>query len=176
MRAICDIAAQAVLYCDDLTDNVGTGRVAVVLDEDMAAAARHGLPMIWDGDDTITADLGPLKIQAQARIDREAEAFCQTFVTPGETQMMRYKRKEDVARAWLADNETPVPGLQIEAAAMGVTVAELVSLILGLADQWNWIMDLVDAARVAAKTGVAAATTVADIAVAASVDWPGVLS
>jgi hypothetical protein len=176
MRAICDTATQAVLFCDDLTGAVGAGRVAITLDEDMAAAAQRGLPLLWDGDDTITADLAPLKAAKRAKIDREADDFCLTFVTPGETQMPRYQRKEQVARAWLADNNTPVPGLEIEAASLGITVAMLVAQILGLADQWNFIMDVVDGARVAAKNAVTAASSVVEIEAAAAVDWPGLLA
>lgn len=125
--------------------------------------------------EALVPNLAPIKAAALAKIDREAEAFCASFVTPGDTQMMRYKRKEEQARAWLADNDAPVPMLEAEAAGTGTTVAALVSVVIGLADQWNAIMDAVEAARLSAKTAASAATTPAAVETAAAVDWAGLL-
>jgi hypothetical protein len=121
-------------------------------------------------------NLGVLRTFMWAQIDAAAESFCKSFVTPGETQMVRYQRKEAQARAYLADSNASVPMLEAEATATGVTVATLAATVVAIADAWGGIMDAVEGARIGAKKAVQDATGVHDIFQAAVVDWQGLLS
>lgn len=144
--------------------------------------ARDGMTLLECGPDTvqktvangatvITVDLVWLQQALRAKVDAEAEMFCKGFVTPGETQMVRYQRKEAQARAWLADNNASVPMLVAEAAATGVTVAALAAIVVATADAWGAIMDMVEGVRIGAKKEVTDATTVPEALAASLVDW-----
>jgi hypothetical protein len=130
---------------------------------------------VVNGMTVLGLNLALLRPVLYTRIDTEAEAFCKGFVTPGETQMVRYQRKEAQARAYLADNNATVPMLVAEATATGVTVATLAATVVGLADAWGAIMDAVEGARIGAKKAVLDATTAPEAVLAAQVDWEGLL-
>lgn len=130
---------------------------------------------IVNGRTTIEVDLVWLKPALYARIDTAAEIFCKSFVTPGETQMVRYQRKEAQARAYLADSNASVPMLEAEAAATGVTVATLAATVVATADAWGIIMDMVEGARIGAKKAVLDAATAPEAVLASQVDWQGLL-
>lgn len=130
---------------------------------------------VVNGATVLSLDLTLLRPVLYAQIDSAAEAFCKSFVTPGETQMVRYQRKEAQARAYLADSNASVPMLEAEAAATGVTVATLAATVVGLADAWGAIMDAVEGARIGAKKAVLDATTAPEAVLAAQVDWEGLL-
>ncbi|RXR28962.1 hypothetical protein [Sphingobium fluviale] len=126
---------------------------------------------IVNGSTVLSLDLTLLRPALYARIDAEAEAFCKDFVTPGETQMVRYQRKEAQARAYLADSNASVPMLEAEAAATGVIVATLAATVVAIADAWGGIMDVVEGARIGAKKAVLDAATAPEAVLAAQVDW-----
>lgn len=130
---------------------------------------------VVNGVTMIGLDLTVLRPALYARIDAEAEAFCKGFVTPGETQMVRYQRKEAQARAYLADSNASVPMLEAEATATGVTVATLAATVVAIADAWGGIMDVVEGARIGAKKAVLAAATAPDAVLAAQVDWQALI-
>lgn len=130
---------------------------------------------VVNGLTVLGLDLALLRPALYARIDTAAEIFCKSFVTPGETQMVRYQRKEAQARAYLADSNASVPMLEAEAAATGVTVATLAATVVATADAWGTIMDTVEGARIGAKKAVLDAATAPEAVLASQVDWQGLL-
>ena len=128
------------------------------------------------GGEWLAPDLGALKAEACARIDAMAEDLCNAVVTPGSAQMARYRRKEDQARAYLAD---PVPmadnypAVFNEVGITAKTPQEVAEAILVRAAAWWGYGDAIERARLAGKRAAVAATSVAGIAAAeAGVDWP----
>ncbi len=129
---------------------------------------------VWDGSAFAIAEGAVAALQA--RIDGEAEAVRQQFITAGSGQAMTYLRKEAEARAWLADNAAETPFLSAEAAATGTTLAQLAPVIVARADAWAVIGPRIEAARLAAKQAIAAATSAEEINMAAAVDWAAVVN
>lgn len=104
-------------------------------------------------------------------IDAKAEAVCRSFVTPGETQIARYLRKEAEARAWLLDDQAPIPMVQAEAVALGKEIADLVNEIIAQADLWTAIMATVEAKRLSAKQSLETMTNIKEMVDASNIDW-----
>jgi hypothetical protein len=130
----------------------------------------------WQADAaarTLVCNLGPLKARLQKRIDEEAEVARHRYITPGAGQAITYIRKETEARARAADPEAPTPLLDAEAAAIGVTVDQLVTEVITAADQWLVIGSAIEALRRGAKEAVNAATDAETACAAAEVAWPG---
>lgn len=121
-------------------------------------------------------DLGPLRRLLKSQVDDQAEAFRLRFITGGAGQAATYMRKEAEARAWLVDVGAATPMLAAEAAAIGVTVAELAAEVVVNADQWVAIGAAVEARRRGAKMALDAAAHIAALVAAGTVDWEGLLS
>ena len=124
-----------------------------------------------DGQPFFHFDWEIIRTAVAEDIDAKAEAFCQSYVTPGETQVARYMRKEAEARAWLLDNSAAIPMIAAEAAATGTTVADLVNLIIAKAEEWVSIMAAVESKRLAAKQSLAALTNIGEMAAVAEINW-----
>lgn len=117
-------------------------------------------------------DLEPLKAALIAAIDDRAEALRARFLTPGSGQAMTYLRKEAEARAWTEGADPAAfPFLSTEAAATGVTPADLVAEVLILANGWVAIGSQLDAIRIKAKQDVREAANLLAILAAGNVDW-----
>jgi hypothetical protein len=136
-----------------------------------------GLPRF--GGLWLTPDLDVLKAEACTRIDARAEELCNAVVTPGSAQMARYRRKEDQARAYLADpvpTADNYPAVFNEVGITGETPQEVAEAILARAAAWWTYGDAVERARLAGKRAALAATSVSGIATAeAGVAWPDLL-
>lgn len=116
-------------------------------------------------------DLDVLRAYLAASIDAQAEQIRQQFLTPGAGQGMTYIRKEMEARAWIVDNGAPVPFLTVEAAARGMTVADLAAEVIQLADAWVAIGSTIEGLRMGAKTTIARSVTFGEVVLASEVDW-----
>ncbi len=80
-------------------------------------------------------------------------------------------RREAEARAWSLDNDTTTPFLSAEAAARGVTIADLAAEVIQLADAWVAIGAAIEGLRMGAKAAVGRATNLGAIVAAGKVDW-----
>lgn len=116
-------------------------------------------------------NLDVLRAYLAANIDVQAEQVRQQFLTPGAGQGMTYIRKEMEARAWVADGEAATPFLTVEAAARGMTVADLAAEVIQLADAWVVIGSTIEGLRMGAKTTIARSVTFGDVVLASEVDW-----
>jgi hypothetical protein len=132
----------------------------------------------WDAaSQTIVEDFAALDARLLAKIDRDAGAFRSRFITSIPGQETTYRLKEDEALAWEDGVSDPAdfPYLREEAAAKGVTIAQLAAVVLGIAAQWRVLNPKIEAARTAAKDAVLAADTLAAKEAAATVNWEALL-
>ena len=116
-------------------------------------------------------DLDRLRACLALRVDAEAEAIRQRFLTPGAGQAMTYQAKQAEARAWVSDNSLPTPFLSAEAPARGMTVADLADEVIRLSDAWTMIGAAIEGMRMGAKSAIAEAGTLGAIVAASRVDW-----
>lgn len=125
--------------------------------------------------------LAELRAQMLAKVDAEAEATRQKFITPGAGQAMEYQATEVEAVAYMAAYDAvagppagPWPWLAAEQAASppGTTLLDVAQLVLSLRDQWVAMGSTIKALRRAAKVAIEAADTPAAIRAAAVVEWP----
>lgn len=121
-------------------------------------------------------DLEALRAAMSLSVDTSAETFRMQFLTAGMGQAMTYQRKEAEARAWLDDNTIRTPFLEAEAAGCGITVEELVSVVIARADQWELIGALIEGERMGAKAKIAQGETFADIVRAGRIDWKALIA
>lgn len=128
---------------------------------------------IWDGA-AFVPSLDAVKA-FHDEIDEQAEQARASVITIGSGQAMTYLRKEAEARAWLADNNSPVPFVEAEANATSRTIADVAQTIVEQADAWLAVGPRIEAARIAAKRAVSEAGTVAEMQSAASIDWASVM-
>jgi hypothetical protein len=110
------------------------------------------------------------------RLDADAEATRLQYITPGAGQGMTYQYKVNEALAWTTDNSASTPFLTAEAAARGMSVADLVAEVQGNAAAWTVIGSRIEAARMGAKTAVRAAADTATMIAASEVDWQAVIA
>ncbi|RVT93684.1 hypothetical protein [Sphingomonas crocodyli] len=117
--------------------------------------------------------LDPVRAFLSARVDEEAEAERMRFITPGAGMAMTYLRKEQEARAYLADGELG-PMLEAEAAATGQSVADLAAAVVAAADLWAVVGAAIEGARMAAKRTIANTDNLKIMDEAAAIDWSAV--
>lgn len=161
--------------------DIATGtvqRAGICLEQDIEKQAGQG-EAVMRATAGVTAvvemNLEPVRDAMRAQVDAEAEAFRLRFITPGAGQAITYLRKEQEAAAYLADPGATVPILAAEAAAIGMTVADLAQEVADASAQWLAIGTAIEARRRAAKKAIADATTIAEIHTAATVDWQALL-
>lgn len=116
-------------------------------------------------------DLDTLRAALAIGIDNAAEQIRARFVTALPAQVGTYLLKEAAARAWLADETASTVMLEPEATARGMTIAALAVEVIAHAEAWARLAGAIEGLRFAAKTRIAAATTIGAIAEAAVVDW-----
>jgi hypothetical protein len=124
-------------------------------------------------------DLGPsldaLKATVSAKVDAQAEQQRQRYLTPGAGQALVYERKRAEAERMATDADPQPAAYPLLAAEVGITaptLAEVGAVVRGLADQWTAAAAAIEAARLAAKAAIAAATTPPEVRAAADVSWP----
>ena len=116
-------------------------------------------------------DFAALRAGMAANVDEQAEQVRQQFLTPGAGQAMTYTRKEAEARAWTAESSIPTPFLSAEAAARGMTVADLAAEVIQFADAWTLIGSAIEGRRMGAKAAIGTAGNLGAIVAAGTVDW-----
>ncbi|MEM9085296.1 MAG: hypothetical protein AAGB23_05185 [Pseudomonadota bacterium] len=131
---------------------------------------------VLDGT-TFVEDFTDLDTALLAKIDKEAGEFRSQFITSIPGQETTYILKEGEALAWDDATSDPAdfPYLREEAAAKGISIGQLVGIVLATATAWRALNPKIEANRTAAKDAVLAATTIADKHAAAQVNWAGLL-
>jgi hypothetical protein len=119
----------------------------------------------------IPADFDAVRVHLCAAIDADAEAARSMFVTPGTGQALTYLLKQQEAAALAADPKATAPIICAEAAAVGITVAEVAGQVRAASAQWISTTAAIEALRRAAKCAVADATTLPAMKAAATIDW-----
>jgi len=110
------------------------------------------------------------------QIDAAAEDIRSRFITLGSGQALTYQRKESEARAWTPETDpAEVPFLAAEAAALGVSLSEVVTTVIEAADFWAVVGAAIEAVRLRAKRAVADAGGFHELAAAVLVDWTEVV-
>lgn len=135
---------------------------------------------VWDdAADAYVLDLAPLELRLTAEIDAGAGDVRRRFITDVPGQQLVYSRKAEQARGWLADpapSAGSYPALETEATASGIAIGDLVEDIIAAENAWAAVSDAIEAARMAAKRRVAAATTPETMIAAAQIDWDAVIA
>lgn len=153
-------------------------RSGVCQDQDLAAQALPGEAVMETVADAVVIaeiNLEPVRQAIYRKIDQEAEEFRLKFITPGAGQAVTYIWKSMEAQAWLADNSAAVPIIEAEAVALGVPVAAVVQEVMVAMGQWKAMGAAIEGARRGAKKAVAAATNVAEIHTAGTVNWQSLI-
>lgn len=152
---------------EDATSDIGEVEPAAI------AAVRAGL-FRWDG--AAWQPLQPpkpleeVRLAAYLRVDGEAGQARLRYITSVPGQAETYTRKEAQARAWQASGFAgAAPSfIAAEAAALGVPAQQVAEEVIGLADFWEQAKGPeIEAARIAGKAAVRAATSEASILAAA---------
>lgn len=162
--------------------NLATGsvlRAGTCLDQDFDGQAQAGEGVIEASASAIIVaevNLQPVKDSAAAAVDLQAEEVRSRFLAIGSGQAMTYLAKQAEAVAVLANPSVPTPFLTAEADATGVTVAALAAVVQANAVAWQTIGAAIEAARRKARVEIEAATNVAEIHTAATINWQAVLS
>lgn len=119
-------------------------------------------------------NLSRLDARLIQEIDAAAGAMRRSYITDVPGQQLVYQRKAEQAHQWndaLIKQDSDYPALMAEAAASGMTMAELVAEILASEAEWLAISDAIEAARMAGKRAVKAASTREAKEAAAQIDW-----
>lgn len=128
--------------------------------------------------------LDEVKADLMARIDRQAEAIREKYITPGSGQALTYDRKRREAAASIVDPEPTAEKYPVLAASIGVEVQStgdlkadfdaIAEIVLGLEQHWAIVAHHIEARRLGGKRTIEAAQTVEDAQAAFdAVDWSG---
>ena len=118
--------------------------------------------------------LDAVKVETIALINQQAGEVRAKYITVAPGQEMTYMEKRREAEAIMADLEIPesqTPNLRREAAADNVSRYEKAVEILTMAYQWAELSSLIEDRRLGACKSINAATTVAEVRLAGTVDW-----
>lgn len=149
-------------------------RALVEAGRSQLALPREGravLVLPYGQHDLDELDLAAVKAALVTRIDAEAKAIRARATSDDPVQIWTYIEKEREARAWQVDPAAETPILTAEAAACGMTMAELVADVMAQADAWRPIGAALEAYRRAAKVRLQGTETVEAALVAGTVDW-----
>lgn len=133
-------------------------------------------------------DLGPsladIKQRLLLQVDAEAETARLRFITPGAGQALEYQATEREARAYLAaglpEPFDPMAYPFIEAERQAIfdatgqlpAPADIITAVIGSADQWATVGAEIKRLRRAAKMAIESSTTISQARAAALVTWP----
>lgn len=148
----------------------GEGKIA------LAFPASGIAQTVAEGGTLIGLDLAVLKPLAIARVNRQAGEFRTKFITSIPGQEAVYLLKQQEAKAWaVGADPADFPYLAAEAAATGVTVADLVASVLAISAAWGVISPAIEAARRGAITAIDAASSTPAVVAAMQVDWQALI-
>jgi len=121
-------------------------------------------------------DLPSLIVEAQAEIDKQAEAARLKYITGGAGQAMTYTQKLEEAVAFLAV-ASPIgadyPIIQAEALATGAAMMAIATNIKATSDAWRPIAASIEAIRMGGKLSLASAGSSSEIsAIISTLVWP----
>lgn len=122
----------------------------------------------------LRANLAVLRLEAERKIDTEAERVRQLFITPGSGQVMAYQQKRLEAEMVAADpaiNPEQVPHIKQEADLNQMTLLDQAVIVLTMAHHWQQASAAIETRRLGAKYLVASAASVSAIESASQVDW-----
>jgi hypothetical protein len=122
----------------------------------------------------VTKDLGPAKLIARARIDREAEEVRSGYRTPGTAMAEIYAKQADEAGRFLRSKtrrRSNYPWLERQAVLLAADPVELATTWQQKDAEYQAVSALINALRLTAKEGVDRARSPDEIERAATVDW-----
>lgn len=120
-----------------------------------------------------TTDFGAVQDFCCTLVDAEADKACARFITPGETQDFRYRKKLAEAERW-AEGSDPgeFPFLAAESTATAVPIAQLAGRIIAASQEHDAPVARIEARRIATKQRIrGAGQNLAVIKMAMNVDW-----
>lgn len=117
-------------------------------------------------------DLDLIRDNLVAVVNTNAGAFRLRFITDVPGQQASYLTKEEEAKAWTAGADmVDFPFLAAEAEYTGMPVADIAALVLATASAWRNLAAKIEGRRRGAMVELAAATNIAQLVRAASIDW-----
>lgn len=126
---------------------------------------------------TTPYNLDQLRAQMLERVNAEAGEFRRRFITDIPGQQATYLAKEQEAAAWTPSSDPAgFPYLVNEAAATGVSVADIAALVLQTASAWRALDPKIEGRRRGAAVAIAAAADAEAIMAAAAVNWESLLA
>lgn len=123
---------------------------------------------------SLAKNLEPLRANAVAKIDHDAEKVRSLFITTGAGQAMVYQQKLVEAELVMSNPDVDllkVPHIVHEAQLNGISPQEQASIIIETAAAWRSISPMIEVRRLAAKKAVAVANSPAAIEAATHIDW-----
>lgn len=120
-------------------------------------------------------DLDAVKAMMVAQIDAEAERARLAHITGGAGQAMSYLQKAAEAKACLADAEPDAEAYPLLAAEIGITaptLGEVAAVVAAAHAEWTVIGAKIEALRLGAKAAIAAAVSIEEAEIAATILWP----
>ncbi|MGI6245181.1 MAG: hypothetical protein ACOYJQ_05375 [Pseudochelatococcus sp.] len=135
-------------------------------------AQTGAVTRVYETEPLPPADLAALKAALKAGIDAQAEAGRQRYITPGAGQALTYQAKAaEAARHIESGGAGDYPLLAAEIGITGATLAEVADVVHAAYQQWLAIGAQIEAARLAAKAAVEAASDETS-ARAVTAAWP----
>lgn len=145
-------------------------------------AIISGLPdgadlLVTPGEATLQmqTDLAIIREHCCAQVDAAADAACARYVTRGETQDFRHRKKLAEAERWTEDSDpASFPFLRAESEATNVPIPQLAARIVAASHAHDEPVARIEARRVATKQRIrAAGENLAVVKMAMNVDWAG---
>jgi len=108
-------------------------------------------------------ELTAYKQTALLQVDQSAEEERLKHMTVGSAQALVYLMKEQEARAYRSTPSASVPHLISEAAIRGISLKEMVTLVLTRADAWKQSSVAIEANKMRKKLAIERARSVGEI-------------
>ncbi|QZP06792.1 hypothetical protein [Caenibius sp. WL] len=140
----------------------------------------NGLPagtdvLVAPGEATLQpeTDIAMIRQYCCAQVDRAADAACAPYLTPGDTQALRYRKKLDEAERWTDESDpADFPFLREEAGATAITITQLAARVIAASIVDDERIARIEARRIATKQRIrGAGQNLAVIKMAMNVDW-----
>lgn len=165
MRLYYDPITCDALHTFDGPDDMAPAQGTYIDLPSQSFPSLAGLKVI--GGSPVYSDLSAVKSASIGRVNTLAGDLRRAFITVLPGQEMIYLAKESEARGWIADPAPELASYPLLAAEAGLTAPDadqLAQVWLNLGDQWRQVAAQIEAARLGAVYGIAAADTEAAIA------------